>query len=90
MFKRLLFYTCSLTLLLSGAGLAKPQAPVQPANVGVFQAQGHKIAAPATLEAKDVTASSTAAAQPTLEAQPWKALYVPLDDRPCNWLFPGL
>lgn len=89
MFKRLLFYTCSLTLLLSGAGLAKPQAPVQPANVGVFQAQGHKIAAPATLEAKSVKTSSTAAAQPTLEAQPWKALYVPLDDRPCNWLFPG-
>lgn len=89
MFKRLLFYTCSLTLLFSGAGFAQPQEARQPADVGVFRAQGHKIAAPATLEAKDVTASSTAATSPTLEAQPWKALYVPLDDRPCNWLFPG-
>lgn len=88
MFKRLLFYTCSLTLLLSGAGLAKPQAPVHPANVGVFQTQNQKTTAPTTLKVDNLAAPAITA-KPTLKTQLWEALYIPLDDRPCNWLFPG-
>ncbi|MGM9992610.1 MAG: DUF4127 family protein [Candidatus Bruticola sp.] len=92
MFKRPIF--CLLTTIIFLCSAASAEIPQPPQTSAIPTS----VYVPAQNEASELsdtnkahpTASSSKKNQPAVNSgETWEALYVPLDDRPCNWLFPG-
>ncbi|MGM9999644.1 MAG: DUF4127 family protein [Candidatus Bruticola sp.] len=91
MFKKFIFYALSLTILLSPAAFAQlpptPQTYSAPASIYVPVENN---SSPTSMPNHPLKASGFSKNKPNgiNDSENWEALYIPLDDRPCNWLFP--